>query len=77
MSGWHKRLYEAFQCGRGVHLTAQDVLEICQDDAVRTMLTNTACQEGGVEEAGADCIRVSGPKSWSGFVREMKSETEW
>lgn len=65
-----QRLYESYQSGRGLRLSANEVDRLMLlDDAIRTRITNTACTEAGAPEIGQDCIdSCHAAKTWRQFV---------
>lgn len=65
-----QKLYEAYRLCKPVRLTANDVLNLLHlDDAMRARITNAACREAGVAEAGED--RING-ESWEQFVESLR-----
>jgi hypothetical protein len=64
-----QRIYEAYHKNRGMHLTAEDVESLVSDDAVATRITNAACTEADLLEAGSDCIRSH--ESWEEFKERL------
>ena len=67
-----QRLYEAYRAGSGIRLSADDVDALFHDEAIGTVVTNTACEEAGVEIDGHDRVPVANLPTWRQFVESMK-----
>jgi len=73
-----QKLFEAFQNGRGVRLSAEEVWAlVCPDDAIGTRLSNAAADEAGIDMddwPGADAVPrgESMPMTWAQFKRYFK-----
>ena len=70
-----QRLYEAWRSGSGVRLTSFDVTDLMhRDDAMRTRISNAACQEAMVEEEGFELMgpAFKSAPTWRRFVESLK-----
>lgn len=73
-----QRLFDAFQRGRGLRLTADEVWALVgPDDAVGTRISNAAADEAGVDIEdwpGCDAVpRTSEAMTWVQFKRHFAS----
>ena len=67
-----QKLFEAFNQGKGVKLTAQDVERLLlTDDAIRVRISNVAATEAGVPEPGCDCMCIVA-NTWAKFKKMLK-----
>lgn len=68
-----RKLFEAYTHDRGVRLTVDDVVDLLVlDDAIRTRITNAACEDAGLEEFGVDEISDLDRETWNTFIRRLK-----
>lgn len=74
MKSIEQRLYESYRAGRGIRLSAVDVLVLFRDDAIGTRITNQACREAHADSPGQDCVPVACIPTWRGFVQGFCDE---
>lgn len=69
-----QRLYEAYQSGKGLILSAEDVDRLMFDEAIGTRITNRAASQLGLEEPGVDCTRAAKKgETWDEFLIRVKT----
>lgn len=75
MKSVEQKLYEAYRNGKAVQLSAFEVVELIgRDDAIRTRITNAACGEAGISEAGEDAVGRA-ELTWHQFKKLLKEGT--
>lgn len=70
-----QRLYEAYRSSSGLRLSADDVADLMNDDALCTRITNVAGYEAGREDAwGFDAIPTNNAPTWKRFRQQFAPE---
>lgn len=69
-----QKIFEAYQNRTSLLLDPNEVEALMRDDAICCRITNAACHEAGIEEAGADCIsrNLKRPESWRQFRKRLR-----